>query len=613
MKTKNKLLLPLGALAAGFGMASTAFAQTAEPPRELPTIKARAAKEPQGKDSLQATETQIGKGKQELRDIPQSLTVVTEKLIDDRNLDTLRDTLKQTAGVSFLAAEGGEEDIRLRGLPLQGTGDVFVDGLRDPAFYERDTFNYERREVLRGSASMLFGRGSTGGAVNQVNKVPRLLDQHQGDFTVGSHGYLRTVGDFNLRLGDSSTARVSAMATVADNNGAGTPLNKQGLAASWRTGIGERDEFLLSAYVLRNRNGMNYGLPWIRPSATSPMQHTTVLPLDPSTSYASASDRNNGEAQTLTLRHTHRFDAKTEWTTTLRQGAYERDQRASTIRFAAAALQPGGLPVSLQTFSANTLLNRGSPLKIQNLDTLMLQSDFNSRFEALGLQHSLQAGIDIARENKDVFAARSRAQGGVDLIKNPTRIGTPSDGFSVDEDSRVLRLANQYQSTGWGAYVQDLVRLRQDLKLLLGARYDRLRGDYNAFAIPAAAPAPETRSSYRMQVGEWSYRSGLLFQPNERMSFHLSAATSFNTSGDAYSLSPQSVDIPPEQAINMEAGAKIDSADGKWSARVAVFRATKLHERNTDPLVNAVTLSGKRHVAGFEFDLAGKLSSQWEA
>jgi catecholate siderophore receptor len=96
------------------------------------------------------------------------------------------------------------------------------------------------------------------------------------------------------------------------------------------------------------------------------------------------------------------------------------------------------------------------------------------------------------------------------------------------------------------------------------------------------------------------------------MSFHLGAATSFNTSGDAYSLSAANVDIPPEQALNVEAGAKIESADGKFSSRFAVFRSTKLHERNTDPLVNLVTLSGKRHVAGLEMDLAGRLTPQWE-
>lgn len=114
-------LLPLGALAAGFGLASATLAQTApaaEPAKTenaLPVVRAKASTERAGKDDYQATETRIGKGKQELRDIPQSVTVVTERLIDDRNLDTLKDALKNTAGISFQAAEGGEEDIRLRG------------------------------------------------------------------------------------------------------------------------------------------------------------------------------------------------------------------------------------------------------------------------------------------------------------------------------------------------------------------------------------------------------------------------------------------------------------------------------------------------------------------
>jgi catecholate siderophore receptor len=115
-----------------------------------------------------------------------------------------------------------------------------------------------------------------------------------------------------------------------------------------------------------------------------------------------------------------------------------------------------------------------------------------------------------------------------------------------------------------------------------------------------------------MKVSELSKRAGILYQPNERMSFHLSGATSFNTSGDAYSLSAANVDIPPEQTVNVELGAKIDSPDGNYSTRFAIFRSTKLHERNTDPLVNLVTLSGKRHAAGFEFDVSGRLTPKWE-
>ena len=227
-------LLPLGALLLAGSFSANAQTQAPANPEDatLPTVVVREkADAPEGKDTLRATETQIGKGTQKLRDIPQSITVVTEKLIDDRNLDTLKEVLKNTGGISFLAAEGGEEDIRLRGFSLQGTGDVFVDGLRDPAFYDRDTFNLDRVEVLRGSASMLFGRGSTGGAVNMVNRTPRLYDESQVDVTVGTGNYLRSTADFNVQTDESAALRISAMVTNADNNGAGSSIDKNGVAA----------------------------------------------------------------------------------------------------------------------------------------------------------------------------------------------------------------------------------------------------------------------------------------------------------------------------------------------------------------------------------------------
>ncbi|WP_374657908.1 TonB-dependent receptor [Inhella sp.] len=609
-------LLPLGALAAGFGLSLSAFAQAPAPTpsadRALPTVKAKATKEEEGKDGVQATETRIGKGKQDLRDIPQSISVVTEKLIDDRNLDTLKEALKQTAGISFLAAEGGEEDIRLRGFPLQATGDVFVDGMRDPAFYERDAFNYERLEVLRGSASMLFGRGSTGGAVNQVNKQPRLIDRHAIDVTVGSHGHVRAIGDFNVRLDENSAARIGTMATEADNNGAGSSISKAGIAASWRTGIGERHEFQVSLYHLDNHNGMNYGMPFIRPNASSPVGDTTLLPVDPTAYYGLASDRNHGSASTLTLQHTLRLGPNSELVTKVRKGEYERDQRAGTVRFAAAASQPDRQTVTLATLTPNSLINRGTQLKMQDMDNVLAQSDYSGSFQLAGLKHSVQAGVDMAQEKKWVYGARSAAQGGVVPTKPQTRFGTPDDGANVDESVRVLRLANAYFSKGWGAYAQDLIQVAPALKLLVGARYDSLQGDYETYAIPNNAAGPVTTTAYRMKIGDWSYRAGLLFQPSAQWSFHLGSATSFNTSGDAYSLSAANVDIPPEKAINVEAGAKWDSEDGRFSVRTAVFRSTKLHERNTDPLLSIVTLSGKRHVAGFELELAGRLTPQWE-
>ena len=293
MSRKNKTplptpqaLLPLGALAAGFGLASAALAQTtpatATPAKEesvLPTVRARASAEPQGKDAYQATETRIGKGKQDIRDIPQSLTVITEKLMDDRNFSNVKEVLKNTAGITFQAAEGGEEDIKVHGISLQSTGDIFIDGMRDPAFYDRDTFFLDKIELLRGSASLLFGRGSTGGAVNQVTKQAQLADQNQIDVTVGSHGAIRAVVDFDKRTGETSGLRVSAMTNTADSNGAGSKIDKRGIGLNYRYGVDETDEFGITLYGLQNDNGINYGVRWMRQSPTDTVANKLNLSL----------------------------------------------------------------------------------------------------------------------------------------------------------------------------------------------------------------------------------------------------------------------------------------------------------------------------------------------
>ena len=619
-------LLPLGAMLLAGSM--NAMAQQSPPAgtssaadKTLNQVTVREkAETPEGKDSVRATTTTIGKGSQELRNIPQSITVVTEKLIDDRNLDNLKDVLRNTAGVTFQAAEGGEEDIRLRGFSLATTGDLFIDGMRDPAFYDRDTFNNDRVELLRGSASMLFGRGSTGGAVNQVSKVPRLITEHEVTTTIGSHNYVRVLGDFNIQTGESAALRINAMANKADNNGSGSSTDKKGIAAAYRFGIGERNEFQASMYYLDNKNGINYGLPWIKPKATDTSAANTIIPnIDPTTYYGLASDRNNGTAQWLNLKHTHRFDVDSELQTQLRKGSFTRDLRASTIRFAGQSAAAGlplfnPLAADVSTLNASTVFNRGTPLKVQDVDTLHFQSDFNAKFKALGVKHEVVTGVDFAREKKFVYAARTAAQGGVDLLKNQTTYGTPNDGFSVNEDARVFRPGNEFTSNNIGVYGQDLIQVAKDWKVLLGLRYDSMKGNYSAYAIPAAAAGPVTTTSYEQVIGATSKRLGLLYQPSALHSFHFSYGTSFNTSGDVYSYNAQSANTPPESSENIELGAKIDSEDKQFSTRLALFRSTKNNERNTDPDTAAtrLLLSGKRHSAGFEIDITGKINPKWE-
>ena len=618
-------LLPLGALAAGFGLFNaTALAQTAPAPETtLAPISVKAKTETDA-NSVRATTSTIGKGNQELRDIPQSVTVVTEKLIEDRRVDTLKQALHQTAGITFQAAEGGEEDIRLRGFSLATSGDIYVDSLRDPAFYERDTFSYERIELLRGSASMLFGRGSTGGVVNQVQKQVFLSNANEVNFTVGSGDYLRFTGDFNIKTGETSGLRINAMTTHADNYG--NKVDKQGLAPTFRWGIGTADEFYVSGYYLRNDNGINYGLPWLRVTSTQTDNNPSVMipNLDPKVYYAAASDYNAGGAAYATFGYTHRFADGGELKSAIRQGRYDRDQRAGTIRFCAAPACPGFAAPSLNgptVVTPATPLTRGAQNKVQNMSTTYAQSDYSKQFDWFGRKNDVLTGVDLAHER---FAGYNMSlPTGVVLDKNTPRttIGTPDDGTGwVDETLRIKRQQSAFDAKSLGLYGQDLVQVAESWKILGGLRYDYFKGSYQSLqtATSTTVPIGAVTADRNRSDGLWSKRFGVLFQPTDTQSYHFSYGTSFNTSGDTYQYDAAGTNTPPEASRNIELGAKLDLFEGRLSTRAALFQTTKYNERNRDsptgsPLTESeYLLSGKRHAAGVELDIAGRITPQWE-
>ena len=625
-----QVLLPLGALAAGFGLlAADALAQSAPPPvgaasgvgltivLQPVSVLGRAESDA---NSVRATTSSIGKGHQELRDIPQSVTVVTEKLIEDRRIDTLKQALHQTSGITFQAAEGGEEDIRLRGFSLAASGDIYVDSLRDPAFYERDTFSFDRIELLRGSASMLFGRGSTGGVVSQVSKMPFLNDATEVNFTAGTGNYMRFTGDFNLKTSETAALRVNIMNTTASGGGGNDKLDKQGLAPTFRWGIGTNDEFYVSGYYLRNNNGINYGIPWLRKVASSAAESGLVESIDPKNFYGAASDYNAGGAALATAGHTHRFADGGELKSAIRHGRYDRDQRASTIRFftnSNAANGPIVLAPGADTITGNTLLTRGTNNKVQDMTTTYVQSDYSNKFNWFGVKNEVLTGVDLAHEVFHNYALIVPT--GVTLDKNNPRttIGSPNDGTGfVNEGARLKREAGAFDAKALGVYFQDLVQVAPQWKLLGGLRWDYFKGDYNTFqtanspTIPVGTELTDRARSDKL----WSKRVGVLYQPTDAMSFHFSYGTSFNTSGDTYQYDDQTKNTPPEGSENYELGAKLEGFEGRLSTRVAAFYSIKTNERNRDPdsAATAALLSGKRHAAGLEFDLAGRITPAWE-
>lgn len=605
--SSDKALLPLGALMLAVSVSGWAQSVTPAPAAASTTSSTQA----EGKSlapvtvtgtrdrenqTYQSGITSVGKMPVAAKDIPQSLTVVNEKLMHDQGKDSFKSALENVIGITFEAGEGGRvgDNIRLRG--FSAAGDIYLDGMRDIAQYNRDNFNTERVEVLRGAASMLFGRGSTGGVINQVSKQARLITEHEVNATVGTKGYQRYQGDFNFKLGDDAAFRINAMATDGDGRGenASASTHRRGLAMDYRFGIGTANEFEISYYHLHYNDKPDWGFAWF---------NSRPAPLTNNYWYGLNTDFQNDKADAVTLSHTHRWADGSSLKTTLRDGYYTRSLRATQASFAAGT--------TLANLSANTVVSRGASsagnAKAGREHHTFLQTDYLTTTQWFGRKNSLLIGAEYAVENSDRSSYPFLAVAAGGPAKPSTTVGNPiSTGIG---GNLTQRLETEFKATTLGLYAQDTIDLTPYWKLVGGLRVDNFRGNYNRPGAAAPNNTPLSRSDSLL-----SKRLGVMFQPTEEVSYYAAYGTSFNTSGDLYQFDPQSANTPPESSRNMEIGAKWELYGGDLSLRAALARTEKYNERNTDidTNSNSYLLSGKRHTDALEFEVAGRITPQWD-
>ena len=582
-------LLPLGALMLAASVSAWAQSLPAETPdsKTLAPVTVTGTRN-RAAQTYQSGVTSVGKMPLAAKDIPQSLTIVNEKLLHDQGKDNLKSALENVVGITFEAAEGGRvgDNIRLRG--FSAAGDIYLDGMRDIAQYNRDTFNIDRVEVLRGAASMLFGRGSTGGVINQVNKQPRLITEHEVNATIGTQGYQRLQGDFNFKLAGDAALRINAMTTDSHGRGdiAGAQTHRRGLALDYRWGIGTADEFQVSYSHLHYNDRPDWGFAWLndRP-APSPTNKFW---------YGLDSDFQNDKADVLTLSHTHRWADGSSLKTAVRDGYYSRAMWATQSSFAAGT--------TIFNLNPNTVVTRRTNAKSGEEHHSFFQIDYITSAHWFGLKNSILVGGEYAVEN----SSRSTYPN-IAATKAPTTVGNPnSAGLS---SNLVDRFATRFKATTLGLYVQDTIELTPHWKLVGGLRVDRFAGDYDRSGNALPNNTPLSRSDTLL-----SKRLGLMYQPTQEVSYYAAYGTSFNTSGDLYQFDPQTANTPPESSRNIEIGAKWELLDGDLSLRTALARTDKYNERNTDidTANNSFLLSGQRHTDALEFEVAGRINPQWD-
>lgn len=584
-------LKPLGALVAGLAFCSgtTLAADKADAPNKddstLPAVEVNANREA---PAYIATKTRVGKIEQDPHDIPQAVTTVTSKLLEEQRASSLQEAMRNVAGISFNAAEGGRagDNMNLRG--FYTFGDMYLDGIRDTAQYNRETFNVEQLDVLRGAGAMLFGRGQAGGVINQVTKTPLDVDQYRLTASSGSNGYRQFTADLNKSVSEDTGLRVNLMDRAEGSwrsnpvSGAEPDINRTGAAISLALNQSGNQKLWLNHYYLRTRDNPDYGIPFdsvtrqpangFRTTNTSAGVLTGVA-LPSSYFWGTSKTFDHSDTSMSTLVHQWQIDDLSQLRTQLRLASYERSYWAKTPSIVSEPNANGGRAGG----------NGGNVTRMAYYDTITLQSDYSRKFDYLGMKHQLLAGVDYLYE---------------DSWRNSLRNWT---GSLLTPDFRPYQSSTAIPSTfsggSYAIYGQDTVEFIPKWRATAGARRDQMNAKYSSGA--------------NLNYAEWSYRASLSYHPNDESHYYLAYSDSFSPTADLYQLT--TTPKPPERSDVIELGAKYILFEGDLTLRGALYRANKVWERNADlEATTAPVLTRKRRTDGIEVEAAGRITRQWE-
>lgn len=565
-----------------------ALSQAVEPARAEDAAESTALPEVVVKSAAEQEEFRAGtissgsKFEADPRDVPQAVSVVNDQLIESQSSFSLRDALKNVAGLTVAAGEGGRtgDSITLRG--FAANSDNYLDGVKDMGQYVRDTFFIEQVEVLKGPSSMLFGRGSTGGVINQISRKPRRADAPaflETEASYGSFDFKRLSMDAGGPLTDGVQARVSAVMQDAGSFRNFNFTDRQGIAPSLAFDLGARTRLTLQGLLQEEDSVFDYGVPMYRGRpADVPVEQF----------YGYTDDRlQKYETRIGTAILSHKFSDSFSLRNTLRLGDYSRLYR--THLFGAVN----------ETDPANPTVGRSQALRRGSQESLINTTDFQLKAPLGKLPNTLVFGVEAGREDFSYRASDSSGTSPISIF-NPQL--TPSVGAGRANDFAGAK-GRDVETTTLGAYVMDQLEFVPGWKAVAGIRYDSFKAEQD----DVSNDANDRSRTDRM----WSPRLGLIWQPGDTQSYYLSYGESFNPSAEGYSLSATSQPLDPEENRNFEIGAKLDFLDGRLGLDTALFRLEKNKARtNTDdPTVQV--LAGQQHTNGFELELTGRPTTRW--
>jgi iron complex outermembrane recepter protein len=503
-------------------------------------------------------------------DIPQSIQVVPQQVIEDQKPLTLSGILRNVSGLSQTRTDFEVfRSFKLRGFDVL---DTTTDGVRntDSLNIQPDGLaNVERVEVLKGPASALYGRGSIGGGINIVTKKP-LPDSHREiSLNMGSFKHVQPGVDVSGPLNKSKSARYRLIGEYErrDSFIDFIEIEKYQIAPSLQFDLGSSSTLTLQSDYRYHRQPRYLGLPLY---GTITGTDDIKLPLSRFLSEPGLDKTKNTGLQSTAILN-HRFSS--DWSG---QVAYRWTQNSF--------FQPTAPPRALQ--ADNRTLNRGFNLFDERERESAIEANTTRSVRWGSVEHKVTAGFDYAwwRYDSKFFSGAIAPIN----IENPVYGAQPTGVFLLADTRDII--------SSYGLFAQDQMTLLPKLKAVVGGRFDRIRNKNTDFAVPVNGERKDSQFSPRL---------GLVVEVAPRVSVYGSYSTSIHPNyGEAFA-NPIAEPFRPQRGRQYEAGIKFDLSRRLFGT-VSGYQVTQKDVLVDDPGDQSGFFSvptGEQRSRGLEVDL----------
>ncbi|WP_370451207.1 TonB-dependent siderophore receptor [Acidovorax sp. FJL06] len=517
-----------------------------------------------------------GKAPMRRLETPQSVSVVTREQMESRQIVNVQQALQTVAGVSPVNfGRRGFDDINIRG--FRSSESILVDGLvQSPGMWAKmQPYGYERFEVLKGSASVLYGQVQPGGIVNAVSKRPKKEALNEAGIEVGSFGQRTLQADVNRPLSESgkTALRINAQVSESDDPTQFVYRKDRWFAPSLSIDLGAQTDLVLFATYGRSE--------WLRQQGITP--YGTVLP------------NRNGTLSRTMFTGDPAFGPYNVETTSLGYALEHQLSDAMTFRqnLRYETEKGTGNFVSNLALQANQRLqNRQASRQTMDYDLLATDTSLLTRFEALGARHQLVTGLDV-RSGHSLLASRTCRIGALDLFAPVYGMQAVCPEALTSDAPAKLTVA--------GLYAQDQIKFGEGWTALVGLRRDWSTNDtHNRVA----------NTQTRQKDSATTLSAGLVYEFKPGWAAYGSYGESFlPVSGLTFGGSP----FVPETGKQWEAGVKYESPGGQITGALAVFNLVRENVNTADPVNTGFSVqTGQQRARGLEVELGADLKNGWK-